>query len=195
MSGINAVRSSADKNKSQAPNPADTETANLNQIRDILFGAQVRQYDDQFSRLESQFDEKIKQMRQEMVQQFDDIKKMLGQTSTDMTERLNTEKQQRSDSQSEFSNTLRDTSKELQSRIDQGEQDIKTLMSEQLTRLRKEMNDQHQAAVTAAEKMIAELKTQKADSQDLSSLFAEISSRLSGAQKETAASSTADKKT
>ena len=194
MSGINAVKSSVDESKSQTPNPIGTETGNLDQIRDILFGAQVQQYDEQFLRLESQFNEEMKQMRREMVEQFADLKKMLGQTNADMIERLNVEKQQRADSQSELSNTLQETSKALQSRIDQGEQDIKARMEVQLTELRKDMDEQHQAAVTSTERMIAELKNQKANSKDLSSLFAEISSRLSGTQKEATASNFSEKK-
>lgn len=194
MSGINVAKSSVDTNRSQKPNPADTETGNLDQIRDILFGAQVRQYDEQFLQLESQFNEEMKQMRREMVEQFADIKKMLEQSNFDMTERLNAEIKQRVDSQSELSNTLQETSKALQSRIDQGEQDIKALMEEKLSGLRKDMDEQHQAGVASTERMIAELKSKKANREDLSILFTEIASRLSGTQKEMTVSNFTEKK-
>ncbi len=194
MSGITAVKSSADKNKDQTRGAADMETGDLNQIRDILFGAKMRQYDAQLLQIESQFDKKMEQLKRVMAEEFAEIKKMLGQSTADMGERLNVEKKQWSDSHAEMSGTLQETSKQLKSKIDQGEQGLKTLMSDQLTRLRKEMNDQHQAAVTAAEQMISELKAQKANSQDLSSLFAEISSRLGETQQSPTASNTADKK-
>lgn len=194
MSGITAANSSVDKNKDQIRAISDTETGDLNQIRDILFGAKMRQYDAKLLQVESQFDKKMEQLKRVIAEEFTEIKKMLEQSSAGMGERLNAEKKQRSDSQAELSSTLQETSKQFKSRIDQGEQDLKKLMSEQLTRLRKEMNDQHQAAVTAAEQMISELKAQKANSQDLSSLFAEISSRLGETQKGPTASNTADKK-
>lgn len=194
MSGINTVNSPADKNRIETPNPADMETGNLNQIREILFGAQVRQYNEQFLRLESHVNEEMKQMRREMADQFADMKKMLGQINADMTERLNVEKQQRVGSHSELSNKLQETSKALQSLINQGEQEIKALMETQLSGLRKDMDEQHQTAVKSTERMVSELRSQKANSEDLSSLFAEISSRLSGTKKEMATSNFAVQK-
>lgn len=194
MSGINAVKSSVDKNKAQSRAVTDTETGDLNQIRDILFGAKTRQYDAQLLQIESKFDKQMEQLKRVMAEEFSEIKKMLAQSTADMGEKLNVEKKQRSDSHTELSGTLQETSKQLKSKIDQGEQGLKTLMNDQLARLRKEMNDQHQAAVMAAEQMISELKAQKANSQDLSSLFAEISSRLGETKKDPAASKTANKK-
>ena len=154
----------------------------------------MRQYDDQLLQLESQFDKKMEQLKRVVAEEFAELKKMLSQSTADMGERLNVEKKQRSNSDTELSGTLQETSQQLKSKIDQGEQSLKTLMSDQLAQLRREMNNQHQAAVAAADQMISELKAQKADSQDLSSLFAEISSRLGGMKEETSASDAVDKK-
>lgn len=184
MAGVNAVKSSGDKGKGQNFPRADAELGNLDQIREILFGEQVRRRDAHLLQLESSFDQKIERLQKEMMAQFGDIKKILEQTSADMTESLNIEKEQRSGAHEDLSQQLHEFTKQIQERVDQGEKEIKTQMQDQLTRLQKEVDGQHRDAVASVDRMIADLKSQKADSEDLSSLFAEISSRLSGAPKE-----------
>ena len=194
MTGINAVKSSVDKNEERVSDPTAAGAGDLNQIREILFGAEVRRYDARLLQLESRFEKKVELLQKEMMAQFADMKKLLGQSSADMTEKLNVEKEQRSDAHQDLSNRLIESAKQMQARIDQGENEIKALMQDQLTRLQKEVDEQHQAAVNSADRMIAELKSQKANSEDLSSLFAEISSRLSGTPKKNQTPNATDQK-
>jgi DNA anti-recombination protein RmuC len=184
MPSKKTVESFPGKNITHTPSPANTEKGDLDQIRDILFGDQVRRYDNQFLQLKSQIAQDMEQIRREMVEQIAAIKKVFGQANADMIEQLNVEKQQRTQSHSELSNTLQETIRVLQSRMDQGEQEIKALMEARLSGLSKHMDEQHQSMVTSTERMIADLENQKANSEDLSILFSEISSRLSGGLKD-----------
>lgn len=173
-----------DSRQSQSA-PDSPGIANLDKVRDILFGAQMRDYDRRFTRLEERMLKEVSDARDDTRRRFDQLENFIRQEIAALGERLRAENQQRSEATEDITRELRDTSKALNQKISQLDEQTAQMsreMRQQILDQSKSLSDEirqktEELAATGAREA-RELRSDKADRVALSNLFTELAMRL-----------------
>jgi phage-related tail protein len=160
--------------------------ASIDKVRDILFGAQMRDYDRRFARLEER-------LLKETVDLKDDVKKRLAaleqyvkQEVEAIGDRLSAEHDGREDVVKTIRQELRETgttfdrkTATLDDQAARAHRDLRQQLLEQQQRLSDELQSRHQELLGTLNRESTELRDEKADRAALASLFTEMAMRLS----------------
>jgi DNA anti-recombination protein RmuC len=159
--------------------------ANLEKVRDILFGAQIRDYDRRFARLEERLVKEVADAREDARRRFDQLESFIRQEVAALGERLRAENQQRSQATEEITRELRDTSKALHQKVHQSDEqtsqahrEIRQQILDQSKNLSDEIRQKYEELAAALAREARELRSDKADRAALSNLFTELAMRL-----------------
>src|SRR5271169_3485016 len=125
---------SADEEKT-AENGDIREGANVDKIRDILFGSQMRDYDKRFSRLEERLAKAADALREDLKKRFDSLESFVQQEVESLHQRLKTEKSERVDATKELTRETRDNSKTLENRLSQLDEHLTTAQGDLRSRI------------------------------------------------------------
>lgn len=158
---------------------------NVDKIRDILFGGQMRDYDKKFSRLEERLAKESAELRAETKRLFESLESFVRKEIEALAERLQAEQQSRETSIQSVSGELRETGRALEVRIQQSvdratraESDLRQQILDQSKSLVEEMRQKHEELSGTVDRDLAELNHQKTDRASLSAMFSEFSMRL-----------------
>jgi hypothetical protein len=161
------------------------EGANVDKIRDILFGSQMRDYDKRFGRLEERLIKDAESLRDEMKKRFESLETFVQKEIESLSQRLKTEKAERAESVKEIGVQMRDTSKAFDKRLgsldDQLTGDTAELRArilEQSKALTTEIAEKARDAKRLLDQEVAALRVDKADREGLGDLFTEFGMRL-----------------
>jgi len=160
---------------------------NVEQIRDILFGVQMRDYDKRFGLLEGRIQGEINNLRGETRKRFDALEDFIKKEVESLSDRLKAEQINRAKSFQEISKEHRDTTKSLEKRIDKLDEqlaksarDFRQQILDQSKSLSDEIHQKHQATSEALAQATQELRSDKVDRSALSELLVEMAVGLSG---------------
>ncbi|HEX7766346.1 MAG TPA: hypothetical protein VF443_06495, partial [Nitrospira sp.] len=167
--------------------PADdnAQNGNLEKIRDILFGAQVRDHDRRFSALEQNLVKEAAALRAELTKRFDALEAFMQQEVAVLSNRLQHEQQVRVESLQHLVSDL--TS--LGAVVERKATDLAQQTSHSEHALRQEVLD-HVAALKetirstqdqfsdSLNRSVADLRHSKTDRTALAELLAELSQKL-----------------
>src|SRR3984885_9783639 len=95
------------------------EGANVDKIRDILFGSQMRDYDKRFGRLEERLAKAADALRDDLKKRFDSLESFVQQEVESLHQRLKTEKAERVETLKDLTRETRDSAKSLENRLSQ----------------------------------------------------------------------------
>lgn len=158
---------------------------NVDKIRDILFGGQMRDYDKKFSRLEERLSKESAELRAETKRLFESLENFVKKEIEALGERLQAEQQSRETSGQSISGELRETGRALEVKIQQSveratraESDLRQQILDQSKSLVEEMRQKHEELRGTVDRDLAELNHQKTDRASLSAMFSEFSMRL-----------------
>lgn len=159
---------------------ADTDSSqNVGKIRDIIFGGQMREYDNRFTSIEERLNKESLRLRQDIEQRMNSLETLLQSEFEALTDKLRLEKKERNDSLLSIESTLKKANELLSQRLgdlenksldemrklrNQEHEDIKSLRSN-LQQLREETNAQF-------EKELDILRKTKVDRSSVAALFA-----------------------
>jgi hypothetical protein len=160
--------------------------ASIDKVRDILFGAQMRDYDRRFARLEER-------LLKETVDLKDDVKKRLAaleqyvkQEVEALGDRLSAEHDGREDAAKTIRQELRETgttfdrkTATIEDQAARAQRELRQQLLEQQQRLSDELQSRHQELLGTLNRESTELRDEKADRAALASLFTEMAMRLS----------------
>lgn len=159
---------------------------NLDKIRDILFGAQVRDHERRFTKLEAQLLAEAAQLRNDLKERFASLEQYIRKEVDNVTERLTTEEQSRTDAVGRLTTelhtlagALQETVDQLREQSDRTHQDLRDQLHSQSASLAGDFNHKHAELSAALEEAVRQLSTQKTDRASLAALFQELSQRLS----------------
>src|SRR5271169_1644678 len=102
---------SADHDEKNAVNGELKEGANVDKIRDILFGSNMREYEKRFARLEERLTKSSDALREDLKKRFDALESYVREEIESLGQRLKNEKAERIESLKELSRESRDASK------------------------------------------------------------------------------------
>jgi hypothetical protein len=158
---------------------------NIDKIRDILFGSQMRDYDRRFSRLEERLLKETADLREETRRRFDSIENFIKQEISSLSDRIKAENEQRNQTGEEMTRELRDTAKTIGQKIsqldEQTSQHHRELREQILTQskdLADEIRRKHDEISASLTREARELRYDKADRTALANLFTELAMRL-----------------
>ena len=158
---------------------------NLDKVRDILFGAQMRDYDRRFSRLEERLLKEVSDTREDARRRFDQLENFFKQEIAALGERLRSENSQRTQATEDITRELRDTSRTINQKLTQldeqsaqANRELRQQLLDQSKNLSDEIRQKYEELAAALTREARELRSDKADRTALSNLFTELAMRL-----------------
>ena len=181
-----AADTARDAALSKAP-LGDQGPGNVNKIRDILFGSQMRDYELRFARLEEGLRKESSDLREITKKRVDALETYIKNELELLQSRLKSEKDERSGADAQIAAELKNTAALLTKKIgdaeDQNAQAHCELRNE-LLRLSKELSDEIRAKTdelaTVLARRVEELRNDKTDRAMLASLLTEVAMQLTG---------------
>ncbi len=175
----------ADHEEKNAVNGEVKEGANVDKIRDILFGSNMREYEKRFARLEERLTKSSDALRDDLKKRFDTLESYVREEMDSNNQRLKAEKAERSEGLKELTRETRDSSKSLEKKLSQLEEQLNSAQTDLRTRIldqSKSLSNQIQKIKdeleAALEHEAEALRNDKTDRAQLADLFAELSLRL-----------------
>ncbi|MBX3237580.1 MAG: hypothetical protein KF814_15640 [Nitrospiraceae bacterium] len=163
-----------------------SEVQSLDKIRDILFGAQVRDHERRFARLETQLLAEAAQLRTDLKQRFTALEQYIRNEVDGLTARLQSEQQSRTSSIHQVSadlqnlaEALRVSAASLQERGEQADSQIRQELQAEANALKESFVQRHTELSATMESAVERLSAQKTDRASLAALFQELSIKLS----------------
>lgn len=162
---------------------------NLAKIRDILFGAQVRDHERRFTKLEAQLLAEAAQLRTDLKDRFASLEQYIRNEVETLIGRLSREEQSRTSAVDllagelqRLAATLQQTADRLHAQAEQGDQTLRDQLDRRSTSLADDLREKHAELSAALDAAVRQLTTQKTDRAALAALFQEVSQRLSHEQ-------------
>lgn len=159
---------------------------NLDKIRDILFGAQVRDHERRFTKLEAQLLAEAAQLRNDLKERFAALEQYIRDEVQSVTGQLRAEEQQRTNAVGQLTTelqalagVLQQTATQLREQSDQGHRELQEQLQQQATTLSGDFTERQTALSATLDEAVRQLSHQKTDRASLATLFQELSQRLS----------------
>jgi DNA repair exonuclease SbcCD ATPase subunit len=163
----------------------DQTSGNIDKIRDILFGANMRDYEARFARLEEALMKEAAELRESTRRRFEALENYVKKEVDALQSRLKTERDERSDALSQQSRELTEASEALSKKIrdldDHGAGVASELRQDILNHsgnLMDELRARHEEISGLLERRFQELHHNKTDRAALATLLNEMAMRL-----------------
>ena len=160
-------------------------SGNLDKVRDILFGAQSREYEKRFARLEERLLKEANELRNDLKSHFDSLEIYVKKEVESLTGRMKNEHNEKSEAMKVLGSELGDLSKQIQSRIaqlddqaNQGHRELRQQVLDQHKNLSQEIQQKNTDLSSMVEKALEELREEKLDRASLAEMFMESALRL-----------------
>ena len=185
-SALRAKNPAAEEAASSTQIPGDQmASGNLDKIRDILFGAQTRDYEQKFATIEERLVKESVDLRNDLKRRFDSLELYMKKEVEAITERIKSEQTGRVDSLKELSSELKDLAKgiekkttQLEEQASKAQRDLRQHILDQSKSLSEEIHARHKELSAAQDQAVQQLRTEKTDRASLAALFMEASMRL-----------------
>ena len=171
--------------KNNAEIPANAETGNVDKIREILFGGQMRDYDKRFSRLEERLLKESNELREGNRRSLEALETFVKNEFASLANRLQMEQQSREGSDQNLSRELQEAIRAVEGKLTQfqnqtteTQRDLRQQLLDQSKSLNEEIRRKHDELSTTIEREVADLSHEKTDRSSLSALFTELALRL-----------------
>lgn len=169
----------------QRPGAEPVERESVDRIRDILVGAQMRQYEQKFARLESLLQKEISELRTEARTTFETLETYFKNENESLSHQLKREQDERTEANRDLGGKLEDTNKalekkisELNERVTKNQRDLQDQILKQSKTIRDELRENYERISSSNERSVNELRNDKTDRVALANLFIEIALRL-----------------
>lgn len=165
--------------------PAESGPGNIDKIRDILFGSNMRDYDQRFARLEEALKKESLDLRESTRRHLESLEAFVHKEFAALESRLNAERDERSESHSRLSTDLSAASAaifkkigEMENHDAQEKREIRNDLLQQSKELTDAIRSKGDEIVSLLERRAQELQFAKTDRAALAGLFNEVALRL-----------------
>ncbi len=163
---------------------------NVDQIRDILFGAQMEEYEKKFASLEEHLLRESASLREEILRQFQTLEQHLLRESQSLKNDLLAEKEGRNKSADELLSKIKDDEINFQKKIGvinsqsvKNREEFQGQLNQQLKLLQSSILQEKEGLENQLEEQIKELRESKADRALLASKLTELATELNHGDK------------
>ena len=183
--GGQAAPRSASLDKALALDSEDMHSGNIDKIRAILFGNQMRDYDVRFGRLEERLSKEVAELRDDLRRRADSLESYVRQEVEALLGRIRNEYAERNESVKDLSGTLDNLSKVLEKRtrqldeeLNKGQRDLRQQILEQGKVTSDKLRANYDEIAQLLERELSQLRAGKVDRGSLASLFTDLAIRL-----------------
>jgi DNA repair exonuclease SbcCD ATPase subunit len=171
--------------EARTPQVIQGGAGNVDKIRDILFGTQMRDYETRFARLEEAVAKETAEIRETNRRRFDQLEQYIKREFEALESRIKSEREERSDTHTQHVREVKEMGETLSRRLreldDRGlhvERDLRNNLMEHSKDLGDQMRQRHEEVSTLLEKRVGELRHGKTDRAEMASLLSEMALRL-----------------
>ena len=157
----------------------------LDKVRDILFGAQSREYEKRIMRLEERIIRESSDLRGEIKMRFDSLEAYIKGEIESLTDRWKTEQGERTDSVKDLSRGLSDLTAtvekktcQLDEKVTKTQRELRDQILDQSKSLSSDMRQKYEELSAALDREARELRYDKTDRSALADMFSELALRL-----------------
>jgi len=160
-------------------------TGNLEKVRDILFGNQMRDVDRRFARLEERITKETRDLKDDIKRRLDALEAHTTKETETLASDIRQERGDRGDANARLARELADTaaaferrSANLDEQMAKGQREVRQHILEQQQRLSEDMRARIDEVLAALARETHELRNDKTDRMALASLLKEMAMRL-----------------
>ncbi len=164
-----------------------SEEDNIDKIRDILFGVQVKDFEKRFAKLEANLDESIAKTQKDTVKRLDSLENLIKKEIGSLLERIYVEQDSRTSAikglNEEIDVTTKTFEKELSKTKEKAENNdtkLRKNIADQTKSMTDEFREKQKEISTSLKEKSTNLETDKVDREMLAKAFSMISDSLSG---------------
>jgi len=179
----NQSQPAAPPSKGQAGD--DGTAGNIDKVRDILFGGQMREYERRFVKLEERLLKETAELRDDLRKRLTTLEQYMKQESSSLSDRIKAEHDDRTDATKDLAKEAKETAKAFEKKTGQLDDHISKVQRElrqQLLDLQQRMNDDLREKIDDVLARIGleanQLRVDKADRATLAELLTEMAMRL-----------------
>src|SRR5271165_728072 len=165
----------------------EPSAGNIDKIRDILFGSNMRDYEQRFTRLEEAMRKESADLRETTRRHLEALEGFVHKELAAVEARLNAEREERSESHSRLAADLSVTSTSLLKKIGeianheaQAKREIRNDVLQQSKELTDAIRKRAEELISLLERRTQELEHAKTDRAALAGMFNEVALRLTG---------------
>jgi hypothetical protein len=162
---------------------ADSSPGNIDKIRDILFGSNMRDYEQRFARLEEALKKESSDLRDTTRRHLESLEAFVHKELAALEVRLNAERDQRSEAASSILKKIG----EMENYEAQAKREIRNDLLQQSKELTDAIRSKGEELIALLEHRSQELQHSKTDRAALAGLFNEVALRLTDQFKVTGA--------
>ncbi|MEX2282192.1 MAG: hypothetical protein WEE89_06890 [Gemmatimonadota bacterium] len=163
----------------------DLSGGNIDKVRDILFGGQMRDYERRFNRLDERLLQESAELKEDVRKRLSALEQFVKQETASLAERIKAEHEERIDATKELSREAREAGKAFEKKTGQLDDQIGKVQREsrqQILELQQQMTDDLRQAIDKVLTRLAqesqELRNDKTDRATLAELLTEMAMRL-----------------
>lgn len=167
------------------------DAGNIDKIRDILFGNQVRDFDRRFSKAEEQMVKVTSDLREEVSKRLDAIERFFKEELSTLKDRIKTETDKRTDTGKQLTEELKAVGETMEKSIQAAEDkfseqttDLRQQILDQSKQLSKEMQEKYEQVGKEINRSADLLEERKIDRSAMAEYLMEVAMRLSSQQGE-----------
>ncbi len=179
------AKKSVASEKAVGPNGAIDESGNVDRIRNILFGSQMRDYDGRFQKLEERLVQDAAALRSDVQKRLDAIESFMKGEVESMTNRVRTENVERVSAFERIARELAEVAKELDLKLrnldEQTAKDIRELRQQGLDQskaLSTEIKSAHDQLKGSLDRESDEIRQAMTGREALAEMLQEVALRL-----------------
>ena len=173
--------------KKDSKNRAADETGgNIDKVRDILFGGQMRDYEKRFTRFEERLAQETAELKDDLRKRLSALEQFVKQELASVSDRIKAEHDERAGADKDLSRDIRENAKTVEKKTSQLDEQIEKLQGE----LRKQILDLHKRLSDDIQKKVddvlarlnqasTDLRHDKTDRAALAALLNEMALRIS----------------
>ncbi len=176
------TQSAKKDSKSQA---AEEAGGNIDKVRDILFGGQMRDYDRRFTRFEERLAQETAELKEDLRKRLAALEQFVKQELASVAERIKTEHDERADAVKDLTRDVRENAKTFEKKTSQLDGQLEKLQGElrkQILDLHKRLSDDIRDKVddvlARVNQSAADLRHDKTDRAELAALLNEMALRI-----------------
>ena len=162
------------------------ETGSIDQIRDIIFGSQMKEYERRFQRLEERSQQRIEELHAEVGKRLDTIEAFVRRELDAQSDRLKSEQSARGEAvkalSKEIGESVRALSKSIEALTEKQAREARDLRQQTMDlskNLTEEIRQKHGEASKSLDQAVRELDDGKVARTALSEILLEMAVRLS----------------
>ncbi|HHB92605.1 MAG TPA: hypothetical protein ENK59_05265 [Thioploca sp.] len=158
----------------------------MHDIRELLFGGQMRDYDKRFKRLEERFNQENMHFREDMFQRLKMLEERVEGELDVLDDKVKIDRQERQTGLTDLEHGLKILKNELTNKItqldEQFSKEIKNLRQQMHTKMQEismQTRQQNETLVSLLNKEVSQLHDEKVDRSELATFFTDLGNHMS----------------